>query len=105
MTLVSLLPLDLKKEIVKYCDVEFTYVLEETELFPISSRSFCFTVMNYSARRGYLNLLKWTRKHGCRPDEMTCSNAALGGHLEILKYLRQKSRDSESGVITERCPW
>ena len=94
MSLVTLLPLDLKREIVKYSDTDFIFVLEETKLFPISTRTFCCALMNYSARRGYLDLLKWSIKYGCRPTEMTCAHAAKGGHLEILKWLRKN-----------KCPW
>jgi hypothetical protein len=36
----------------------------------------------------------WARENDCPWDEETCSHAARGGHLEVLKWAR------ESG-----CPW
>ena len=49
---------------------------------------------------GNLRLLKYLRENGgdtedlCPWDEWTCSNAALNGHLEVLKYARENN-----------CPW
>ena len=34
-----------------------------------------------------LQLLKWAAAQGCRMDADTCSEAATGGHLEVLKWL------------------
>jgi len=33
---------------------------------------------------GALKLLQWARANGCPWDEMTCANAARGGHLTVL---------------------
>ncbi len=44
---------------------------------------------------GHLELLKWLRDNGgCPWGIMTCENAAEGGHLELLKWVRN-----------EGCPW
>ena len=36
------------------------------------------------AGSGNLELLKWMRENGCPWNAGTCTNAALGGHLEVL---------------------
>jgi len=46
-------------------------------------------VYSNAALNGHLELLKWARANGCCPwDEEMCSNAALNGHLELLKWAR-----------------
>lgn len=50
----------------------------------------------YCAKNGYLDLLKWARSKGCTWDEYTCAAAAMGGHLETLKFLRMGE---------DKCPW
>ena len=42
-----------------------------------------------AAAGGYLEVLKWARDHDCLWDSSTCSSAALGGHLEVLKWARE----------------
>ena len=51
-----------------------------------------------AARGGHLDLLKWMRsqKPPCPWDKWTCAAAAKGGHLEVLKWAR--SQDPP-------CPW
>jgi len=39
-------------------------------------------------------VLRWVREHGCDWDEETCSEAAAGGHLEVLTWVREHG-----------CPW
>ena len=39
-------------------------------------------------------MLKWLRSEGCPWDEVPCTYAANGGHLDVLKWLR-----------SEGCPW
>jgi hypothetical protein len=48
----------------------------------------------YAAKGGHLELLKWAREKGCPWDSDTCAYAAKGGHLEVLKWARQNG-----------CPW
>jgi len=38
--------------------------------------------------------LKWARANQCLWDKMTCSSAALNGHLKLLKWEREN-----------QCPW
>ena len=38
-------------------------------------------------------MLKWLRAKGCPWDVSACAQAALGGHLEVLKWR------------AEKCPW
>ena len=53
-------------------------------------------IMNAAAFWGHLNLLKqWEEQDGAHKfNEQTCAYAAYGGHLEVLKYLRENG-----------CPW
>ncbi len=39
------------------------------------------------ARKGYLDLLKWASKNGCRIQPKVCTRAAESGHLDILEWL------------------
>jgi hypothetical protein len=32
------------------------------------------------------NTLQWARANGCPWDASTCSNAARGGHLDVLQW-------------------
>ena len=41
-----------------------------------------------------MEMLKWPREHHCPWDELTCSAAAAGGHLELLQWAR-----------AHHCPW
>ena len=46
-----------------------------------------------AAAGGHLEVLKWLRENEC-PWNYTCRDAALGGHLEVLKWARENG-----------CPW
>ncbi len=41
-----------------------------------------------AALYGHLEVLKWARANGCEWDALTCASAAHGGHLEVLKWAR-----------------
>ena len=47
-----------------------------------------------AAKGGHLEVLKWLRENGCPWDEETCRYAAYGGHFEVLKWARAND-----------CPW
>jgi len=47
-----------------------------------------------AAAGGHMEVLRWLREHGHRWDEGTCHAAAKGGHLEVLKWVRGHG-----------CPW
>ena len=49
-----------------------------------------------AAKGGHLEVVQWLRQNGCPWDSRTCFCAAAGGHLEILKWAR--SQDPP-------CPW
>ena len=51
-------------------------------------------VCEYSARRGSVRLLKWTRENNLDWSADTCFYAALNGHLPALQYLHENG-----------CPW
>jgi hypothetical protein len=44
------------------------------------------TICEQAALHGALNILKWMRENNCPWDEYTCTNAAEGGHLELLQW-------------------
>jgi hypothetical protein len=41
-----------------------------------------------AALGGHLEVLKWARENGCPWDELTCAWAAKSGHIEVLKWAR-----------------
>ena len=43
-----------------------------------------------AAQGGHLEVLKWLRSQGCPWDVRACWRAAKGGHLETLKWLRSE---------------
>jgi hypothetical protein len=55
----------------------------------------------YAAKGGHLELLKWVRENGCLADSRTCANAAFGGHLELLKWARQDGCPWDSGTCAQ----
>ena len=42
----------------------------------------------YAALGGHLEVLKWLHANNCLWDAWTCEHAARGGYLEVLKWLR-----------------
>ena len=46
--------------------------------------------INAAASRGNLEMVKYCVANECPIDENACAFAALGGHLEVLKYLREE---------------
>lgn len=53
-----------------------------------------------AARGGHVEVLKWLRERGCAWDASTCSAAARGGHLDALKWLRRRRCPFPSGSCT-----
>ena len=45
-----------------------------------------------AARQGNLEMVKYCVANECPIDQWTCANAALKGHLEILKYLHEEAK-------------
>ena len=41
-----------------------------------------------AAMGGHLDVLKWARSNGCEWDSTACAFAANGGHLDVLRWLR-----------------
>ena len=52
------------------------------------------TTCEAAALGGHLDILKWARANGCPWSEETCEEAAWGGHLETLQWARANG-----------CPW
>ncbi|CAL6331594.1 unnamed protein product [Bathycoccus prasinos] len=46
--------------------------------------------INAAVRQGNLEMVKYCIANECPIDEMACAYAALNGHLEVLKYLREE---------------
>ena len=42
-----------------------------------------------AALNGHLDILRWAHRNGCPWNTLTCANAALGGHLEVLRWARE----------------
>jgi hypothetical protein len=49
-----------------------------------------------AAKGGHLEVLKWAWENGCAWNRDTCAYAAKGGYLEVLKWLREKGCDWDS---------
>ena len=45
-----------------------------------------------AAEQGNLEMVKYCVANGCPIDAFACANAALEGHLECLKYLREEAK-------------
>ena len=43
----------------------------------------------YAALGGHLEVLKWARDNGCEWGKDTCYFAARNGHLDVLKWARE----------------
>ncbi|CAL6314005.1 unnamed protein product [Bathycoccus prasinos] len=50
------------------------------------------STINEAARRGNLEMVKYCVANECPVDEGACGLAADGGHLEVLKYLREEAK-------------
>lgn len=48
---------------------------------------------DYAALGGHLEVLKWLQGIGCTFNSNTCANAAEGGKLEVLKWLHEQNTD------------
>ena len=51
-------------------------------------------ICEWAAKNGRLDVLSYTREHGCPWNEWTCTWAAVNGHLDCLSYAREHG-----------CPW
>ena len=45
--------------------------------------------LEFAALGGHLDVLKWARENNCEWSKAVCANAALGGHLDILVWARE----------------
>ena len=43
----------------------------------------------FAALGGHLDVLRYLHEHGCPWDKLTCQYAAQGGHLEVLRYAHE----------------
>ncbi len=59
--------------------------------------------MNNAAVNGRLDMVQYLLAQGCEWSADTCKDAAEGGHLEVLQFLR--SKQMPSGERKEVCPW
>ena len=59
------------------------------------------TIIEAAASQGNLEMVKYCVANECPIDKNACANAALRGHLECLKYLREEAKapcDSETAA-------
>ena len=57
--------------------------------------------INAAAYQGNLEMVKYCVANECPIDDVACAYAADGGHLEVLKYLREEAKapwDSETAA-------
>ena len=79
---------DLKKD-------EITFVIrikneEDNYLDELKTKTkLTLEMMNNSAKKGYLNYLKYLHKNGCSWNVFTCNWAAYRGNLDCLKYVHE----------------
>jgi len=66
-------------------------------------------VIENAARGGYLHIIIWARERGCVWDVSTCDYCVAGGHIDLLKWLRNhdnyRATCSLPSNETEICPW
>ena len=48
--------------------------------------------INAAAEQGNLEMVKYCAENECNNSEYTCACAALNGHLDVLKYLREEAK-------------
>ena len=63
-------------------------------VYYVPATYFVKRVCTAAARGGHLGLLRLLRERGCAWDERTCAAAARGGHLDCLRYAHEQG-----------CPW
>ena len=51
-----------------------------------------YRTIDMAANQGNLEMVKYCVANECPIDEVACANAALHGHLECLKYLREEAK-------------
>lgn len=68
---------------------------------------FCPKIIEQAALYSHLHVIIWARKHGCEWSEKTCINAAKGGNIHVLRWLRGFDRNTCGLKSNEKeiCPW
>ena len=82
-SLLGLLPLhkDVQEYIKQYLSGNDLQLIENSVIFNID-------FMNWTAKNGYLNLMKYAHENGCDWNSYTTKYASKNGHLDCLKYAR-----------------
>ncbi len=57
-----------------------------------------------AAKGGHLEVLQWARQNGCPWNELTCTEAAKGGHLEVLQWARENGCPFDPRVLHGHIP-
>ena len=57
-----------------------------------------------AAAGGHLEVLRWLCANGCPMDVMTCDFAAEGRHFEVLRWLQNRGWLRDSGEILGEIP-
>lgn len=86
---MNVLPLEIQAHIISYLTeydiIMFDIAQHNTRLLQRNA----IKLNGYFARSGYLNCLQWSRTQKYRWNNTTTKQAAKGGYLHILKYLRE----------------
>ncbi len=53
----------------------------------------------FAASGGHLEVLKWMRENGCEWNYATCLNAARAGHLHVLQWARANGCEWDPNVM------
>jgi len=90
---------DLKKDEITFViriKNEEDYYLDELK----TKTKLTLEMMHNSAKKGYLNCLKYLYENGCSWNSATCYSAAQYGHLEVLRYAHENGCSWDSYTCT-----
>jgi hypothetical protein len=108
----SLLPLELRRELLKFYPKEYHFLLLDIDAFdPVLNKAwlrkyiwqFRVDFCNAAARDGYLNLLKYSFKNKFRWTKQTFQNAVKNNKRKCINYLLKRGcpQDSENPITTK----
>ena len=76
--------------------------IELQQMTRINTRSDISYIIQ-SVERGYIELLRYLHKRGCRWDWTTCAYAAEKGQIECLKYIHENGCEYDKKYLLEIC--
>jgi len=63
----------------------------------VTNRVVC--IMDFAARGGHLDIIRWLQYKGIKIDSSTCDGAAWGGHIDIIDTLLKDGIDSRNMTL------